>query len=105
MYAELQRGVRHLEGSIGEIQRGLRKAEAKIEADARARIRELRQDARTHLSVLKSKQRDAAGALKHVSTAAGDSWADIKRMVDSILVDARAAAAAAVQRFRSALGG
>ena len=55
MYAELQRGVRHLEGSVGEIQRGLRNAERKLEADARAQIRELRKDARTHLSVLKSK--------------------------------------------------
>ena len=105
MYAEIQQGVKHLDKSIGEIQRGLRKAERKIEADARAQIRELRQDARTHLGVLKSKQREAAGALKHVSAAAGDSWGDIKRMVDSILVDARATAAAAVKRFRSALGG
>jgi len=105
MYAELQRGVRHLEGSVGEIQRGLRNAERKLEADARAQIRELRKDARTHLSVLKSKQREAAATLERLSTAAGGSWADIKRTVDSILVDARATATAAVERFRSALGG
>ncbi|MBI4515525.1 MAG: hypothetical protein HY699_06895 [Deltaproteobacteria bacterium] len=105
MYAEIQQGVRHLEKSIGEIQRGLRKAEQKLEADARARIRELRKDARAHLSVLKSKQREAADTLKRVSTAAGGSWADIKRTVDSVLVDAQATATAAVKRFRSALGG
>ncbi|MBI3785965.1 MAG: hypothetical protein HY270_21440 [Deltaproteobacteria bacterium] len=104
-YAEIQQGVRHLEKSIGEIQRGLRKAEHKLEADARTRIRELRKDARTHLGALKAKQREAAGALKRVSGAAGDSWTDIKRTVDSVLVDARATATTAIKRFRSALGG
>ncbi len=104
-YAEIEQGVKHLEKSIGEIQRGLHKAEQKIEADARARIRELRQDTRTQLSVLRSKQREAAGALKRVSAAAGDSWGEIKRSVDSVLGDARATAATIVERFRSALGG
>lgn len=105
LYAEIRQGIRHLETSIGEIQRGLRKAEHKLEADARARIRELRKDARTHVSALKAKRHEAAGTLKRVSTAAGGSWADIKRTVDSVLVDARAAATAAVKRFRGALGG
>jgi hypothetical protein len=57
------------------------------------------------LSVLKAKQRQAAGTLKQVSAAAGDSWADIKRTVDSAIVDIRATASAAVKRFRSAFGG
>lgn len=105
MYAEIRQGVRHLETSIGEIQRGLRRAEQKLEADARARIRELRKDARTQLSVLKSKRREAAGTLKRVSAAAGGSWADVKRTVDSILVEARATGTAAVERFRNALSG
>jgi hypothetical protein len=105
MYAEIQRSVRHLGKVSGEIRRGLRKAERQLEADARTRIRKLRKDARTHMSVLKSKQREAAGTLKRVSTAAGGSWTDIKRMVDSVLVDARASANAAVKRFRSALRG
>lgn len=104
LYAEIKQGVTHLEKSIGEIQRGLRRAEHKLEADARKQIRELRKDARAQLSVLKSKRRDAAGTLKRVSSAAGESWAEIKRGVDSILVDARATATAAVKRFRSALG-
>jgi len=104
-YAEIQQGVGHLETSIGEIQRGLRKAEQKIEADARARIRELRRDARTHLSVLKSKQREAANALKRVSTAASGSWGEVKRTVDSVLADARATATAVVNRFRGVFGG
>ena len=104
LYAEIQQGVRHLETSIGEIQRGLRRAERKLEADARAQIRQLRKDARTHLLVLKAKQRETTGTLKRVSAAAGGSWADIKRTVDSILVDARTTATATVKRFRGALG-
>lgn len=105
MYGEIQRGVRHLEASIGEIQRGLQKAERRLEADARARIRDLRKDARAQLTVLKSKQREAVGTLKRVTTAAGDSWTDIKHTVDSILADARQTATAAVKRFRAALSG
>ena len=105
MYAEIQQGIKHLEKSIGELQRGLLKGEQKIEADARARIRELRRDARTHMSVLKAKQREAAATLKHVSTAASGSWEEIKRMVDSVLTDARATATSIVDRFRSAFGG
>lgn len=104
MYGEIQRGVRHLEKSIGEIQRGLRKAEQKLEADARVRIRELRKDTRTYLSALKAKRREAAGTLRRVSAAAGESWVDIKRTVDSVLAEARATAATAVDRFRNALG-
>jgi hypothetical protein len=104
-YGEIQHGVKNLEKSIGEIQRGLLKAEKKLEADARVRIRDLRKDARSQLSVLKAKQREAAGALKRLSGAAGDSWVDIKRTVDSVLDDARATASAAIERFRSALRG
>ena len=59
-YGEIQQGVKHLEKSITEIQQGLRRAEHKIEADARARIRELRKDARAQLGILESKQREAA---------------------------------------------
>jgi hypothetical protein len=103
--AAIQQGVKHLEQAIGAIQRDLGKAERKIEADARGRIRQLRKDAHTHVGVLKSKQREAATALKHVSAAAGGSWEDIKHTVDAVLVDARATATAVVKRFRSAFGG
>jgi len=104
-YAAIQQGVKHLEKSIGEIQKGLIKAEHKIEADARVRIRELRKDASTQLGVLKSKQREAASALKRVSSAASGSWEDIKGSVDSVLADIKATATSVVDRFRSALGG
>ena len=104
-YAEIQKGVKHLEQSIGEIQRGLRKGEQKIEADARSRIRALRKEAQTHMNVLKAKQREAAAALKRVSTAASGSWDEIKDAVDTVLTDARATATSVVKRFRSAFGG
>ncbi|MBI1814808.1 MAG: hypothetical protein HYR72_07510 [Deltaproteobacteria bacterium] len=103
-YGEIQQGVTHLEKSIAEIQRGLRKAEQKIEADARTRIRELRTDARAQLGVLKTKQREAAATLKHVSAAAGESWQDVKRSADSIFADASITAASVIERFRSAFG-
>ncbi len=105
MYVEVQRCVKQLDKSIGEIQRGVRKAERDLETAARVRVRELRKNARTHLSVLKSKQREAARALKLVPSAASDTWDDIKHTVDSVIVDARATATAAVDRFRSLLGG
>jgi len=49
-YAEIEQAVKHLEKSIGEIQQGVRKAERKFEAEARARIRTLRKDARAQLT-------------------------------------------------------
>jgi septation ring formation regulator EzrA len=103
-YGEIQQGVKSLEKSITEIQRGLSKAEQKIEAEARARIRALRKEARAQLGLLQSKQRDAARALKKVSTAAGQSWQDITQSADAILADARATAAVVVDRFRGVFG-
>lgn len=102
-YAELQQGVRHLENAMSEIQRGLLKAERRVEAEARARIRAMRKDARAQLNVLRSKQRDVASTLKRVSAAASGSWKDITRSVDTGLADAKATASAVVARFRRAL--
>jgi len=104
-YSEVQQGVRHLEKSIGEIQRALRKTERMIEADARARIRGLRKDARAQLGALKSKQREAARILKNVSAAAGGSWQELKQSADAILADARGTAASVIDRFRRSLRG
>lgn len=104
MYAEIQQCVKQLGKSIGEIETGLRKAEHKLELDARTRIRELRKDARTQLTLLKSKQHEAASALKLVAPAAGGAWEDLKSRVDSVLGDAQATATATVNRFRRVLG-
>jgi hypothetical protein len=104
-YGEIEQGVKNLEKSIGEIRKGLSKAERKIEADARARIRDLRKEASAQLAVLKGKQRDAARVLKRVSAAAEESWESIKQSADTILADARATANSVVERFRGVFGG
>jgi hypothetical protein len=105
MYVEVQRCARQLDKSVGEIQRGVRRAERQLEADARARIRELRKDARTQLLAVRAKQREAVATLTRVADAASGAWDDIARMVETFLVEARATATAAVDRFRTALGG
>jgi type VI protein secretion system component VasA len=102
-YGELKQGVKHLEKSIGEIQKGLRRAERQIEADARARVRALRNDARTQLALVKEKQREAVRRLKTVSAAAEGSWQEVKQSADAILADAGATAASVVDRLRRAL--
>ena len=106
LYAEVRDRVRHLETSIREIQRGLRRAERKLVADARAQIRELRRG-RTHSG--DRVESEAARGHRYLQVAVrsrgrllgGHQW----RTVDAILVDARATATAAVERFRGALGG
>jgi len=102
-YGELKQGVKHLEKSIGEIRKGLRRAERQIEADARARVRVLRNDARTQLALVKEKQREAVRRLKTVSAAAEGSWQEVKQSADAILADAGATAASVVERLRRSL--
>jgi ABC-type transporter Mla subunit MlaD len=104
-YKQLQGGVQGLGKSIAEIQRDLRRAERKIEADARARITELRQDARKQLAALESHRSEVTRTLKHLAAAAGGSWRDIKQSADAALAEARSTAASVIERFRHALGG
>lgn len=104
-YTELERGVRSLARSIAEIRRGLGKAERQIEADARARIRELRAQAKTHVAALQSREREASRTLDRLKQATGDSWRVVKQSADEMLADARSTAAAVIERFRDALGG
>ena len=82
-YAEVEKGVKHLGKAMSEVQQGLRRAERKIEADARLRIRTLRS----------------------LATAAEGSFQDVKRSADTLLAEARTTAASVVERLRSALGG
>ena len=102
-YGEIKQGVKHLEKAVGEIRKGLRKAERQIEANARARVRELRKDASTQLAVVKGKQREVVRILKTVSAAAEGSWQDVKQSADAILADARSTAALAAERLRKVL--
>ena len=103
-YSEVQKSVNDLGKTIAEIRRNARRAERKIETDARLRIRALRKEARGQLAQLQSRQRDASRTLRKLSGAAGESWREIKHSADSIVADARAAARRVLDRFRSALG-
>jgi hypothetical protein len=100
---EIKRGVKHLEKSIGEIQKGLRKAERQIEADARARVRALRKDARAQLAAVKGRHREVVRTLQKVSAAAEGSWQQVKQSADVILAEAVGGAASIVERLRKAL--
>ena len=102
-YGEIHTSDKQLEKSITEIRRGLGKVERRIEADARARIRDFRKQARAQLTVLQSRRRGAARTLKRLSTSTGESWREIKQASDSMLADARATATSVVERFRHAL--
>jgi hypothetical protein len=99
----VRKGMAGLARSVGEIETAVRRAERKIEADARARIRELRKDAKAELAVLRARRREAARTLRRLSTAAGDSWHDVKHAADRGLADARTLAEAVVVRFRRAV--
>ena len=102
-YGDIKQGVRHVEKSIDEVQKGLRKAEKAIEAQARARIRELRKEAKGQLASLKAKRREAAHLGKNLLVAAEGSWQDVKQSADQVLADARAAASSIADRIRTAL--
>ncbi len=104
-YGEIRQGVRHLDRSIADLRQGLRRAETRIEADARKRIRALRTEARAQMKTLQARQREATRSLDRLGAAAGESWKEIKRSADSILGDARRTALAVGRRFRQALKG
>jgi hypothetical protein len=102
-YTDVEKGVDRVARSVAEIQVALHRAERKIEAEARTRIRELRKEARTQLAVLRSRRREAARTLGRLSTAAGDSWRDVKKAADRILTEARAVAESVVERVGHAV--
>jgi hypothetical protein len=101
--AEIERGVERAARSVAQIQVGLRRAERSIEADARRRIRQLRKEAKTQLTVVRARRREAARILGRLSTAAGGSWRDVKKAADRTLADARAVADSVIKRFRRAV--
>jgi hypothetical protein len=80
--ADVQKGVHQLTRSVKQIQVALRRGELKIEADARDRVRQLRREARAQLTVLRGHQREASRMVRRLSTAADDSWVELKSAVD-----------------------
>jgi hypothetical protein len=53
--------------------------------------------------VLRGHQRDARRIVRRLSSAADDSWSDLKRAADRALSDARKAADSMFERFRRAI--
>jgi hypothetical protein len=104
VYGEIETGVKHLEKSIAEIQKGLVRAEKKIEKDARAKIASLRKEARGQLGTLKTMQRRATAVLDRLSSTADESWHEVVASGQSIMKDARKTANSVVMRFRKAVG-
>lgn len=102
-YGDIKQGIKHVEKSIGEVQKGLRKAEKAIEADAKARIRELRKEGKAQLTVLKAKRKDATRLMKDLTSAAEDSWHTIQASAEQAFADARATAGTVADRIRAAL--
>jgi hypothetical protein len=101
--AEIEKGVDHVARSVAQIQVALRRAERKIETDARDRVRELRREAKAQLAVLRTRRREVTHTLKRLSTAAGGSWRDVKKAADRTLADARTVAESVIERFRRAV--
>lgn len=102
-YTDIKQGIKHVERSIGEVQKGLRKAEKAIEADAKLRIRQLRKEGKTQLAALKSKRKEAAHLIKNLSAAAEGSWQDVRRSAEQVLAEATATASGIADRIRAAL--
>lgn len=102
-YGDIKLGIKHVETAIGEVQKGLRKAEKAIQADAKQRVRELRKEAKLQLAAVKDKRREAARLMRSLSVAAEGSWQDVKQGADQALADARATASGIAERIRSAL--
>jgi len=102
-YGDIKQGIRHVEKSIGEVQKGLRKAEKAIEADAKARIRELRKEGKVQLNALRTKRKEATRLMKDLSAAAEDSWHVIQKGAEQVFDDARAAAGTVADRIRAAI--
>lgn len=100
---QLERAVREIEKAIVDIQRGLASAERRIEKDARRRIRGLQKEGRAQMRALEAKRREAARLIGRLSAAAGGSWEDISKTVQTMVGDARTTAGAVVERFRGAL--
>jgi len=104
-YGDIKQGIKHVEKSIGEVQKGLRKAERAIEADAKMRIRQLRKEGKAQLAALKAKRKEASVLMKRLSGAAEGSWHDVRQSAEQVIADAKATAGGIADRIRTALRG
>lgn len=101
---DLRDRVEQLAQSIAQIEVSVRRAEQRIEGDARDRIRQLRTEAREQLLVLRAYEREALRILVRLSdSVAIGSCADLERTADRALQVARDIADAIIQRCRRIL--
>jgi len=100
---DVEKRVERLARSVAEIEVALRRAEARIEADARGRIQMLRKEAHEQLARLSDHQREATHLLWQLSTAAEGSWGDLKQAADRALTEALTVADSMLERFRRAV--
>jgi 3-hydroxyacyl-CoA dehydrogenase len=101
---QVEKAIAPVTRSISQIQIALRRAERKIEADAQARIRQLRKDAKKQIASLRGHEQEARRILGRLSTAAEGSWGDIKRAAGRAVMDAKTVADSMTERFRGAIG-
>ena len=101
---DLQNRVEQLARSIEQVKVSLHRAEQKIEADARGRIRRLRAGAREQLLVLRVNEQEAMRILRRLSSSvANGSWADLERTADRALKVAGDIADSIIERCRRIL--
>ena len=96
----VDRRAERLARSVAEIEVALRRAEGKIEADARESIHMLRKEANEQLAVLRGHQREASRLLSRLATAADASWGDLEEAADRSLTAARTVADSLLKRCR-----
>jgi hypothetical protein len=101
---QLERGVRDIEKVIAEVQRGLARAERRIETDARQRLRVLQKEGRAQMRALGAQRRKATRLRGRLSAAAGGSLEDIAKTAQAMVTAARTGAGAVIERFRNVLG-
>jgi hypothetical protein len=98
---EVERRVGVLARSVAEIESAIRRAEGRIEADARERIHALRDDTKARLAVLHGQQQEASRLLRALSSAPPDSRDDRARAASTKLAEACAVVHALLERLRS----
>ena len=100
---DLEKDVGGLARAIAEIEIALRRAETEIEADARDRIRMLREDAKEQLGRLYGHHLEAKRLITQLATAREGSSDDMQRAARRAVREARRIADAMIARCRRAI--
>ena len=101
--AELEKAVADLVRAVADIAVALRRAETEIEAQARDRIRMLREDAKEQLALLYGRFTEAKRLVAELATAYEGSSDSRQRAARRALTDARRIADTMIARCRRAM--